>query len=122
MRAVRRLRTVRFRSIVMPLLLAALVFRVLVPPGFMMVGAGASSLQAAMCSGTNSGKIEKIELPGGGQAHCEYCSAPPSGAPLAQLVIESPVRAAAPAFSVDVAQVDGFTLIRAQSARAPPSV
>ena len=121
MRAMRRLRTLRFRSIVMPLLLAALVFRILVPPGFMM-SAGASSLQAAMCSTTNAGKIEKIELPGSGQAHCEYCTAPPSGAPLALLVIESPVRATAPAFSADVAQVDNFTLIRAQSARAPPSV
>jgi hypothetical protein len=121
MRAVRRLRTLRFRSIVMPLLLAALVFRILAPPGFMM-GVGASSLQAAMCSTTNGGKTEKIELPGSGQAHCEYCSAPPSDAPLALLVIESPVRATTPAFRADVAQVDDFTLIRAQSARAPPSV
>jgi hypothetical protein len=122
MRAVRRLRTVRFRSMVMPLLLAALVFRVLVPPGFMMMGAGPSSLLAAMCSTTDAGKIEKIELPAGGQPHCEYCTAPPPGAPLALLVFESPVRVTTPAFSADVAQVDGFTLVRAQSARAPPSV
>ena len=47
----------------MPLLLAALVFRVLVPPGFMMGGAGTMSLSAAMCA-TTPGKSEKIELPG----------------------------------------------------------
>jgi len=105
----------------MPLLLAALVFRVLVAPGFMVGSAGAMSLQASMCA-TTPGKTEKIELPGSGPPHCEYCVAPPLGAPLAQLLIEPPLRAAVPAFTPVIAQVNGFPLARAQSARAPPRV
>jgi len=121
MRAVRRLRTLRFRSRVMPLLLAALVFRVLVAPGFMMGGAGAMSLSAAMCA-TTPGQNETIELPGGSQPHCEYCVAPVLGAPLAHIPFASPLRAAESLSAAVVAQVDGFTLVRAQSARAPPRV
>jgi hypothetical protein len=121
MRAVRRLRTLRFRSYVMPLLLAALVFRVLVPPGFMMSGVGSMSLQVAMCA-TTPGKSETIELPGGTQAHCEYCVAPPMGAPLASAAFESHLRASAPEFTALVAQVEGSTLLRTQLARAPPRV
>jgi hypothetical protein len=104
----------------MPLLLAALVFRVLVPPGF-MVGPGSLSLQASMCT-TTPGKIENIELPGANQPHCEYCVAPPLGAPLAQHRVEPLLRVAGPAFTPVATQVGSFTLVRAQSARAPPRV
>jgi hypothetical protein len=103
----------------MPLLLAALVFRVLAVPGFMMGGSEAMSLQASMCT-TTPGKIETIELPGSSQPHCEYCVAPPLGAPFAQLLVEPPLRAAEPAFIAVSTQIDGLTLLRAQSARAPP--
>lgn len=105
----------------MPLLLAALVFRVLVAPGFMMGGAGPMSLSAAMCA-TTPGKSEKIELPGGSQPHCEYCVAPVLGAPLAHVPFESPLRMTASLSTAVAAQVEGFTLVRAQSARAPPRV
>jgi len=105
----------------MPLLLAALVFRVLVAPGVMMGGAGAMSLQASMCT-TIPGKIETIELPGSSQPHCEYCVAPPLGAPFGTLLVEPPLRVADPAFMPVVTQVGGCSLVRAQSARAPPRV
>jgi hypothetical protein len=119
MRAVNRLRTQRFRSNVLPILLAALLFRVLVPPGFMMVG-GDLSLRAAMCT-TTPGKIEKIELPGADtRVHCEYCVAPPLGAPRAATRIEAPARMASSAFTRAAAQVSNSPLVRAQSARAPP--
>lgn len=119
MRAVSRLRAHRFRSNVLPILLAALVFRVLVPPGFMMAG-GDMSLRASMCT-TTPGKIEKIELPGGNtQVHCEYCVAPPLGAPSAAPRIEAPARVASAAFTLVAAQVSSSPLVRAQSARAPP--
>jgi hypothetical protein len=120
MRAVKRLRTLRFHSYVMPVLLAALVFRVLAPPGFMMGGAGPMSLLASMCA-TTPGKIESIELPGSSQPHCEYCVAPPLGAPLAELRAGQPVRASTEGSSPVVAQRAGLLLARAQSARAPPS-
>ena len=103
----------------MPLLLAALVFRVLVLPGFAMGGTGSMSLQASMCT-TTAGKVEKIELPGSGQPHCEYCVAPPLGAPFANLLIEPPLRATGAALTPIVAHAGGFALLRAQSARAPP--
>ncbi|MEJ0084567.1 MAG: hypothetical protein WDO72_02690 [Pseudomonadota bacterium] len=115
-----RLRALRFRSYVMPLLLAALVFRVLVPPGFMMGGAGSTSLQVAMCT-TTPGKSETIELPGRAAPHCEYCVAPPLGAPFAAGRIDPPLRAFSPPFKSVVAQLAGATILRAQSARAPPS-
>ena len=104
----------------MPLLLAALVFRVLAVPGFMMGGSEAMSLQASMCT-TTPGKIETIEVPGSSPPHCEYCLAPPLGAPVAQLLAEPLLRAAEPPCT-SVTQAGGLTLVRAQSARAPPRV
>jgi hypothetical protein len=106
----------------MPLLLAALVLRVLIPSDLMMGAMGPASLMASMCATASGGKIEKIELPGGRQLHCEYCAAPPPGAPPALLAVTSPVLATATAFRADVAQVEVSTLFRAQSARAPPRV
>jgi hypothetical protein len=104
----------------MPLLLAALVFRVLVPPGFMMGGAGSMSLQASMCA-TTPGSIETIEVPGSGQPHCEYCVAPTLGAPLAQPGFDPAPRAATQVCTAGVAQLAGLALLRSPSARAPPS-
>lgn len=104
----------------MPVLLAALVFRVLVPPGFMIGGAGSTSLQASMCT-TTPGKIETIELPGGNSPHCEYCVASPLGAPLADARIQPPSRGISAAYTAGVAQMAGTTLLRAQCARAPPN-
>jgi hypothetical protein len=103
----------------MPLLLAALVFRVLVPPGFMPGGTGSMSRQASMCA-TTPGKSETIEVPASGRAHCEHCLAPQLGAPLAQFALEPPLPAAAGILTAGVSQLDSHGLRRAQSARAPP--
>jgi hypothetical protein len=105
----------------MPLLLAALVFRVLVPPGFMAGGASSMSLLVSMCT-TLPGKSETIEVPASSRAHCEHCLAPQLGAPLAQLFLEAPLPAAAGIRTAGVSQLDSHELRRAQSARAPPQV
>jgi hypothetical protein len=103
----------------MPLLLAALVFRVLVPPGFMMGGAGSTTLQATMCA-TTPGLSETIEVPGSGQPHCEYCVAPALGAPLALSGNGTAPRAGAQVCTAEVPQLAVLALLRSQSARAPP--
>jgi hypothetical protein len=119
MRVVNRMRAQRFHSCVLPLLLAALVFRVLVPPGFMM-GGGDMTLRASMCT-TTPGKTETIELPAeSAKVHCEYCVAPPLGAPLAQLHVDPPARAICSRPTPLAAQISDTPLVRAQSARAPP--
>ena len=121
MRHVNRMRAQRLRSYVLPLLLAALVFRVLIPPGFMM-GGGLMTVRASMCT-TTPGKIETIELPAeSGQVHCEQCMAPPLGAPLAQVRIDPPLRATPAVLTPVAAQISDTPLVRAQSARAPPLV
>jgi len=117
MRAVNRTRAQR--SHVLPLLLAALVFRVLVPPGF-MPGGGDMMLRASMCT-TTPGRTETIELPAEpAQVHCDQCMAPPLGAPLAQVQIDRPSRATLPVQMPVAAQIADSSLVRAQSARAPP--
>ena len=119
MRVVNRMRATRFRSQVLPVLLAALVFRVLVPPGFMM-GGGDMMLRASMCT-TTPGKIETIELPGqSAKVHCEHCVLPPLGAPLARLHIDLPLRTTPSVLAPHAAQISDTPLVRAQSARAPP--
>ena len=119
MRAVNRMRAQRFHSRMLPLLLAALVFRVLVPPGFMIDGDD-MTLRASMCT-TTPGKTETIELPAGSaKVHCEYCVAPPLGAPLAQVQIDPPLRATPSVLTPVTAQISDTPLVRTQSARAPP--
>lgn len=118
MRAVNRPLLTRFHASVLPLLLAALVFRVLVPPGFMMIGDPV--LRAAMCT-TQPGKTETIELPGeSGKVHCEQCMAPPLGAPLADVRLAALPPATPSRHTPVVAQISDSFLVRAQSARAPP--
>lgn len=118
MRAVSRVRTPHFRSYVLPFLLAALAFRVLVPPEAMMSG-GNTILRAAMCATT--GKNETIELPAAaGKMHCDECMAPPLGVPLAQVHIHSPLLATPSIPTPVAAQISDTPLVRAQSARAPP--
>lgn len=123
MSAVTRFRSLRFRSFVMPLLLAALALRVLIPTDVMPVhGAnGTSSLVSSMCSG-DPARSEVIEIPSDApQPHCERCLlTPPFEAPYAFL---SPVFGPAvqvPLLPERVSQVPESPLVRAQAARAPP--
>jgi len=116
---VTRFRSLRFRSFMMPLLLAALVLRVLIPTD--VVHSQTMSLASSMCS-TDPQRSERIEIPvEPSQPHCERCLlTPPFDAPYAFL---SPVFG--PAVQVRLApervsQVPESPLVRAQAARAPP--
>jgi hypothetical protein len=117
----RRLRSLRLRSNLIPLLLAVFVLRALIPAGFMPGSAMGLSLSASMCS-TQPGKSETLELPGGDTpAHCEYCVAPLLGAPLEPICLEG-LGLAIPQASLTQShsQIPESLLARAQSARAPP--
>jgi hypothetical protein len=122
MRAVmQRLRSLRLRSNLLPLLLAVFVLRALIPAGFMPGSAVGMSLSASMCS-TQPGKSETLEFPGTDTApHCEYCVAPLLGAPLAPVCLEG-LGLAMQQVSLPRAhsQIPESLLARAQSARAPP--
>ncbi len=119
MPAVTRFRSLRFRSFVMPLLLAALVLRVLIPTDVMH--SQSMSVASSMCS-TDSDRSEFVEIPAEpSQPHCERCLlTPPFDAPFAFL---SPAFGPAldlPLLPELVSQVPEFPLARAQAARAPP--
>ena len=109
----------------LPLLLAALVLRVLLPADSMMSGVGAMSLQGSMCT-TKADKNAALVLPvdaGAGKpkpVHCERCYALTLAAPHAAPRIAAPARAAAAALTRAATQVCNSPLVRAQSARAPP--
>lgn len=107
----------------MPLLLAALALRVLIPTDVMPAHGmnGDLSVVSSMCS-TDPGRSELIEIPGETpQPHCERCLlTPPFEAPYAFL---SPVFGPAvqvPLLPERVSQVPESPLVRAQAARAPP--
>ena len=103
----------------MPLLLAALVLRVLIPSD--VVHSQSMSVASSMCS-TDSKRSEVIEIPADTpQPHCERCLlTPPFEAPYAFL---GPVFGPAvqiPLLPEQVSQVPESPLVRAQAARAPP--
>jgi hypothetical protein len=119
MRVVTRFRSHRFRSFVMPLLLAALVLRVLVPTD--AVHSQSMSVASSLCS-TDPVRSEFIEIPAEpSQPHCDRCLlTPPFDTPFAFL---GPVFGPAlqlPLLPEQVSQVPEFPLARAQAARAPP--
>jgi hypothetical protein len=122
MRAVmQRLRSMRLRSNLMPLLLAVFVLRALIPMGFMPGSAHGVSLTASMCS-TQPGKSETLEFPGSDTTpHCDYCVTPLLGAPLAPVCLEGLGLAIQQHSPPQVhSQIPESLLARAQSARAPP--
>ena len=84
----KRLRTLRFRYWVMPVILAALAARAFMPAGFMS-SAGEDGMAAtiAMCSQDKT-RRERIEFPGEKspgehRLQCKHCLAPVLGAPFA---------------------------------------
>ncbi len=116
-------RSIRVRSYVLPLLLGALALRFLIPPGFMPMAAdgnGGLQLPAAMCS--TGGKSELIEIPNEpAKPHCDYCTLPSLDAPLSPVNIAG--RIAVPHHSLPPqheSQIPEAPLARAQIPRAPP--
>jgi hypothetical protein len=122
MRAVRQLRSIRVRSLVLPLLLGALALQFLIPAGFMPANDG-TTLEVAMCS-LEQGKSELLEIPGEpARPHCDRCTTPTLGAPLAPFNFAGilPVPQALP-LPPPESQLSEAPLVRAQIARAPPNV
>ena len=116
-----RFRSLRLRSFMMPLLLAALALRVLIPdvmPGQDMSG---MSVTSSMCS-TVPGRSELIEIPDDApKSHCERCLlTPPFEAPYALLTPIFGPAVQVPLLPEQVSQTPESPLARAQSARAPP--
>lgn len=108
----------------MPVVLAALAARALMPAGFMSVSGGdGTSAAIAMCSQDKT-RREQVEIPGGQRPaehrpHCEYCLAPLLGTPFAHIDFKVP--AATPALAVPSdEQLASSPLLRSQEARAPP--
>jgi len=121
MRGVTRLRSLRLRSWILPLLLGAFALRVLIPGGFMPVSGDGMSLTVSMCS-TAPGRSESLEIPGEApKTHCDRCLlSPPFEAPYAFLTpVFAPVTHA-PLLPRRASQIPESPLARAQSARAPP--
>ncbi len=112
----------RLRTLVSPLLLAALTLRVLIPTDVVPTANG-FQLQATVCS-NERGKTEILEIPAEESTapHCAYCVAPLLGAPLAM----AQPALSFPAASTDLPELDSQApatpLRRAQSARAPPAI
>lgn len=115
------LRSLRFRSYVMPLLLVALVLRVLIPTDVMH--ADGMDLKSSMCS-TVPGRSERIEIPDESpKPHCDRCLlTPPFEAPYAFLGPLVRPAAQVSLFPARVSLVPEAPLVRAQTARAPPRV
>lgn len=107
----------------MPVILAALAARALIPAGFMSTAGDGMSATIAMCSQDET-RRERVEipgrqLPGEHRLQCEHCLAPLLGAPVAHLDFSAP--AATPDLFVPAdAQRALSPLLRSQRARAPP--
>jgi hypothetical protein len=120
---VKRLRTLRFRSYLLPLIVAAIATRALAPAGFVTVaGSSTPVLTTTVCS-LDRQRRERLSLPTEPEhgARCDHCLSSPMGwAPIAFLNIgvtqfKSPL-VAPPVTS----QVAGISILRSQVARAPP--
>lgn len=120
----KRLRTLRFRYWIMPVILAALAARAFMPAGFMSSG-GENGMAAtiAMCS-QDKARRERIEFPGEQppgehRTQCKHCLAPVLGAPFAFHDFSTPAMPPVLLDSAD-AQLAFSPLLRSQQARAPP--
>jgi hypothetical protein len=120
MQAVNQWRSIRVRSYVLPVLLAALALRFLVPHGFMAESATGTTLSAAMCS-TDS-RQESIEIPGEpAKPHCDNCLMPSLGPALAPFHVAGVTQVTKPPLLPQhLSQIPDAPLARAQIARAPP--
>jgi hypothetical protein len=114
-------RSIRIRSYVLPVLLAALALRFLIPHGFMSESGDATFLSAAMCS-TDKLKQESIEIPTeSAKPHCDNCLMPSLGPALPPFNVAGITEVSRPPLLPDhVSQIPDAPLARAQVARAPP--
>jgi len=125
MRGVNTWRSIRIRSYVLPVLLAALALRFLIPHGFMSESSDGTRLSAAMCStenNKNGSKTESIEIPAeNAKPHCDNCLMPSLGPALPPFNVASLLEVSKhPLLPHDVSQIPDAPLARAQIARAPP--
>jgi len=120
MRAVRQLRSIRFRSYVLPILLGALALRFLIPAGFMPGSADSTMLSVSMCS--TEAQSELLEIPSEpAKPHCDHCTLPSLDAPLAPVNLANLSPVPQPALLPWVeSQLSDVPLLRAQNPRGPP--
>jgi hypothetical protein len=130
---VNRFRNLDFRCSVMPLVLAALALRALIPAGFMPGTGEGFGFLAMLCAPQIAGQtaedpraaMERFELPASpaahAQPHCDFCVSPPLGAPPAMEGARIPVQAPSLAPVSFLAQISSHSPDRAPSARAPPA-
>jgi hypothetical protein len=104
---------------VLPLLLAALVARALLPAGFMASNAGLT-FTVEMCS-LDQDRREQLQIPGEHEpAACDYCLAPLLGAGLDLPRVIARVECLPVVTLAAKSQIASLPLARAQSPRAPP--
>lgn len=122
----KRLRTLRFRNWVMPVILAALAARAFMPAGFMATSAdGTAAVGITLCS-QNRLQRENFVIPEADQApgehrglQCKFCGAPILGTPFASFDLVTP--APAPLLATAGETHPSYApLLRSQTARAPP--
>jgi hypothetical protein len=121
MRAVTRFRSLRLHSFTMPLLLAALALRVLIPDVVTGNDMSGMTVKSSMCA-TVPGRNERIEIPGEvRKPHCDRCLlTPPFEAPYALMTPALRPVVQVPLLREQVSQIPESLLARAQTARAPP--
>jgi hypothetical protein len=121
---VKRLRTLRLRYWVMPVILAALAARAFMPAGFMTTTADdASAWGIIMCSQDKSQResivIPDERAPAQHGLDCKFCGAPIMGTPFASFDLVTP--APAPLLAAAGETRSSYApLLRSQTARAPP--
>ena len=113
-------RSIRIRSYVLPVLLAALALQFLIPHMFMTDAGGGTSKTSLMCS--LDGKSESIEIPAeSAKPHCDNCLMPSLGPARPPFNIASILEVSKPPLLPNqVSQIPEAPLARAQVARAPP--
>jgi hypothetical protein len=121
---VNRLRTLRFRYWVMPVILAALAARAFMPAGFMTTtGDGAAAVRISMCSRDKLQRetivLPDEQAPAQHDLQCKFCGAPILGTPFASFDLVSPVPAPMLAAATETRPAYAPPL-RSQTARAPP--
>ena len=120
----KRLRTLRFRYWVMPVILAALAARAFMPAGFMTTTTDdGSAWGIIMCSQDGSQReniiIPDEQAPAQHGPDCKFCGAPIMGTPFASFDLVTP--APAPLLAAAGKTRPSYApLLRSQTARAPP--
>ena len=115
-----RLRTLRIVTFALPVILAALVARALMPSNFMTLTGTGPAITTQLCS-VEQNRRAPIELPG--EKHgmlCDHCLSPMGNAPIAFVVIPERVEMSPLVESTRDSPVAYAIPRRAQAARAPP--